>query len=162
MRNIRNIFSYMNRTGRLSVVLHVLVHLAERSGVHRTSEDLARCVGTNAVVIRRTLAGLRDSGFVRSVAGHGGGWSLAHDPAAISLGAVCAALGERLLFAIDLAAPAGCRVQQAVTGVLDVFLRDAEALLLERLDRISVADLAAQVHALPRLHHTNPGDDHGR
>lgn len=148
----------MKRNRRLSVALHVLVHLAERPDVLRTSEDLARCVGTNPVVIRRTLAGLRDAGFVSSVAGAGGGWSLARDPQAISLGEVCGALGERLLFAIDLAAPSDCRVQAAVTGVLDGFLRDAEALLLERLGHVSIASIASQVcggapsHVSPRTY----------
>jgi len=149
----------MKRNRRLSVALHVLAHLAERSDTLRTSEDLAHCVGTNPVVIRRTLAGLRDAGFVRSAAGHGGGWSLARNPEAISLGEVCRALGERLLFAVDLAAPSGCRVQAAVTGVMDGFLNDAEALLLERLNRVSVANLASRVHdGTPS--HVNPGHDH--
>ena len=135
--------SYVKRDRRLSVALHVLVHLAERPDL-RTSEDLARCVGTNPVVIRRTLAGLREAGLVRSLAGHGGGWSLARGAEAISLGEVCEALGERLLFTIDLAAPSGCRVQAAVDGVLGDFLHDAEALLLERLGRVSIASIAAR------------------
>ena len=141
----RNKMSYVSRPRRLSVALHVLVHLADRrDGGLRTSEDLARCVETNPVVIRRTLAGLREAGFVASVAGHRGGWRLARDPAEITLGQVCKALGERLLFAIDLAAPSGCSVQAAVTGVLDGFLEEAEAVLVERLDRVSVADVAAR------------------
>jgi Rrf2 family protein len=137
----------MRSSRRLSVALHVLAHLARRRDVLQTSEDLAGCVGTNAVVIRRTLAGLREAGFVESVAGHGGGWSLARQPAAISLGEVCRALGERLLFAIDLAAPTGCSVQAVVTEVMDEFLEEAEALLMERLDRVSIADVAARVRA---------------
>lgn len=142
----RNNMSYMKRSNRLSVALHVLVHLAERADVPTTSEELAACVRTNPVVIRRTLAGLRDAGLVHSSAGRGGGWSLARDPVRISVGEVCAALGERLLFAVDLALQSGCGVQRAVSGVLDDFLRDAEALLLERLGGISLADLAARVH----------------
>jgi len=135
----------MKRSTRLSVALHVLVHLTQRPAGSMTSADLARCVRTNPVVIRRTLAGLRDAGFVASTAGPGGGWSLARDPARILVSDVCSALGERLLFAVDLALQSGCRVQGAVSGVLDDFLRDAEALLLERLGRISLADLSAQV-----------------
>lgn len=152
----------MNRSHRLSVALHVLAHLAERGGAPRTSEDLARCVGTNPVVIRRTLAGLREAGFVRSAAGPGGGWSLAREPASIPLGEVCAALGERLLFAVDLAAPSGCAVQGVVSGVLDGFLREAEALLLERLDRVTIADVAARVHARGPHDHSHPGGEDGR
>jgi Rrf2 family protein len=152
----------MNRDRRLSVALHVLVHLAERPGALRTSEDLARCVGTNPVVIRRTLAGLRDAGFVASVAGPGGGWSLARDASAIRLGEVCAALGARLLFAVDLGAPSGCRVQGAVERALEGYLSDAEAALLERLDRVSIADLAAEGRGGGSHDHASGGDDHDR
>lgn len=148
----------MKRNQRLSVALHVLVHLAERDAEPMTSEELAACVGTNPVVIRRTLAGLREAGLVGSMAGHGGGWSLARDPARISLGEVCAALGERLLFTVDLALRSGCQVQGAVSGVLDDFLRDAEALLLERLGRISLAELTARVHGRGGEGHSNDGD----
>ena len=140
----------MKGSRRLSVALHVLVHLAERGEV-RTSEDLARCARTNAVVIRRTLAGLRDAGFVTSVSGPGGGWSLARGADSISVGEVCRALGERLLFALDLGAPRRCRVQAGVTGVLDEFLEEAEGMLMERLDRVSIASVVRRTLAgVPR------------
>lgn len=131
------------KSRRLSLALHVLVHLADRDGP-MTSEDLAACVRTNPVVIRRTLATLREAGLVRSVAGHGGGWSLARGADHISIGEVCTAMGERLLFAVDLALETGCSIETAVTGALDEFIRDAEAQMLERLGRISIASLAAQ------------------
>ena len=148
----------MKRSGRLSVALHVLAHLADRSDRASTSEALAACAGTNAVVIRRTLAGLREAGLVVSAAGHGGGWKLARNPADLSLGDVAAALGERLLFAVDVAGSGGsaCAVQQVVSGVMDDFLRDAEALLVQRLGRISLADLAARVHG-----HRHPDHEGG-
>jgi hypothetical protein len=64
---------------------------------------------------------------------------------------VYAALGERLLRAVDVAGPGapagGCRIQRAVAGTLDEFLDDAEALLAARLGRITLAGLAAQVGA---------------
>lgn len=152
----------MKRSNRLSVALHVLVHLAE-SREPTTSGHLAACVQTNPVVVRRTLAGLRAGGLVTSAAGHGGGWTLARDPAAISLGEVTSALGERLLFAVDGAGPrgAGCRVQQAVSSTMDDFLRDAEAMLVARLGAISLADLAARVHALPQCEQQTGGPDAG-
>ena len=139
----------MKRSNRFSVALHVLVHLAERTGEPATSEHLAACVRTNPVVVRRTLAGLREAGLVASAAGHGGGWTLAREAAAITLRDVYAALGERLLFAIDLSGGnPDCRVQRAVSGTLDDFFHDAEALLAARLSMITLADVAAQVHAI--------------
>lgn len=139
------------KSKRLSLALHALVHLADRPDETRTSEDLARCADTNAVVIRRTLAGLRDAGFVRSVAGPGGGWAIARAPEAISMGEVCRALGERLLQPVDLAPRAGCRVQAAATEVLGGFLDEAEAALLEQLDSVSIAAFSAEVYGRPSL-----------
>lgn len=144
----------MKRSNRFSVALHVLVHLAEREGEPATSEQLAACVRTNPVVVRRTLAGLREAGLVASAAGHGGGWTLARDAAAISLRDVYAALGERLLFALDVSGGnPDCRVQRAVAGTMDDFLQDAEALLAARLSRITLADVAAQVPCIGRGTH---------
>jgi Rrf2 family protein len=155
----------MNRSSRLSVALHVLVHLAEQPDEPQTSEDLAECLRTNPVVVRRTLAGLREAGLVTSTAGHGGGWLLARDAADLTLGDVYAALGERLLRAVDVRGPSqGCRVRRAVSGTLDEFLDEAEALLVTRLDLITLAALAARVgelapHArtprLPTQHHSS-------
>ncbi|HEU0053112.1 MAG TPA: Rrf2 family transcriptional regulator [Longimicrobium sp.] len=143
----------MKRSSRLSVALHVLAHLAERAPEPAVSAELAACAGTNPVVVRRLMAGLRQAGIVASAGGHGGGWTLTRAPADVSLGEVCAALGERLLFAVDVSGPAGhsCAVHQAVSGTMEDFLRDAEALLLERLGTISLAELAARVH--PRRAH---------
>jgi Rrf2 family protein len=145
----------MSRNSRFSVALHVLAHLAERPDAPATSEELAACVGTNAVVVRRTLAGLRDAGLVASSRGHGGGWSLGRDAAGITLRDVYAALGERLLLAIDVAGPGeSCRIERAVSGTLDEFLDEAEALLAARLGRITLADLATRVRRpASRRHH---------
>ncbi len=144
----------MPRSSRFSVALHVLTHLVEVSEP-QTSEQLAACVGTNPVVVRRTLAGLREAGLVASSRGIGGGWLLARDAANITLRDVYAALGERLLHGIDVAGPgaqrAGCLIQQAVAGTLDEFLDDAEALLAARLGRLTLAGLAARVRGL-KLH----------
>jgi len=141
----------MPRSTRFSVALHVLTHLVD-DPEPQTSEHLAACVKTNPVVIRRTLAGLRDAGLVVSLTGTGGGWMLGRDAADITLRDVYAALGERLLHGIDVAgsdAPrGGCLIQRSVAGALDEFLDDAEALLADRLDRITLANLATQVRAL--------------
>ena len=72
----------MKRDSRLSGVLHVLLHMAEHRAP-RTSEQLAKAMQTHPVVIRRILGGLRDAGFVHSEKGHGGGWTIARDLAAM-------------------------------------------------------------------------------
>ena len=51
----------MIRDTRLSGVLHALLHLAEADGPV-TSEQLARTMQTNPVVMRRLMAGLAEPG----------------------------------------------------------------------------------------------------
>jgi Rrf2 family protein len=141
----------MPRSTRFSVALHILAHLVDAPD-SKTSEQLAGCVRTNPVVVRRTLAGLREAGLVASARGLGGGWRLARNPDQITLRDVYEALGERLLQGIDVtgsgAPPTGCRIQRAVAGTLDEFLDDAEALLASRLDQITLASLAARVRGM--------------
>ena len=133
----------MRRDSRLSGVLHVLLHMAEQKEPV-TSEALAKAMDTNAVVIRRIMAGRRDHGHVRSEKGHGGGWTLARDLATISLRDVYEALGQPALLAIGNRTEApGCLVEQAVNAALGRAFEDAEALLLSRLGDVTLAMLSA-------------------
>jgi DNA-binding IscR family transcriptional regulator len=137
----------MKRDSRLSGVLHVLLHMAEHDGPV-TSTLLARAMGTNPVVIRRIMAGLRDQGYVRSEKGHGGGWSLADDWGRISLKDIYDALGCPSLLAIGNRTEApGCLVEKVVNAALDPAFRDAEALLLSRLGEVTLATLSTDFHA---------------
>lgn len=136
----------MKRNSQLSGVLHVLLHMAEHDGPV-TSELLARAMMTNPVVVRRVMAGLRERGYVRSEKGHGGGWSLACDLAKVTLRDVHDALGGPSLLAIGNRTEApGCLVEQAVNAALDTAFHDAEALLLERLGDVTLAQLSADFH----------------
>src|SRR5688572_17924917 len=135
----------MRRDSRLSGVLHVLLHMAEAKGP-LTSERLAKVLATNPVVIRRIVAGLREQGYVRSEKGHGGGWTLACDLSKVTLRDVYTALGSPSLLAIGNRTEApGCAVEQAVNNSLNETFQQAEALLLERLDEITLASLSSAV-----------------
>ena len=136
----------MKRDSRLSGVLHVLLHMAENGG-RVTSEDMAKAMGTNPVVIRRIMAGLRERGYVSSEKGHGGGWTLACDLSKVTLRDVYAALGHPSLLAIgNRTESPGCLVEQAVNAALDQAFHDAEALLLSRLGDVTLAMLSADFH----------------
>lgn len=136
----------MNRDTRLSGVLHALLHMAEQEGPV-TSEVLARAMRTNPAVVRRTMAGLRKQGYVRSEKGHGGGWSLGCDLNAVTLGDVYEALGRPPLFAIGNRSEAPhCLVEQAVNAALDHALHDAEELLVASFRSVTLAALSADFH----------------
>ncbi|CAO3459842.1 Rrf2 family transcriptional regulator, group III [Azospirillum argentinense] len=151
----------MSRDTRLSGVLHVLLHMAEHEGPV-TSEVLARAMQTNAVVIRRTMAGLKKQGYVRSEKGHGGGWSLACDLNTVTLGDVYEALGRPPLFAIGNRSEAPqCLVEQAVNAALDQALRQAQELLLASFHGVTLAALSADFHRrLERHPSKQTGTDH--
>jgi DNA-binding IscR family transcriptional regulator len=131
----------MRNDSRLSRMLHVLLHMARHEGP-MTSEAIAEMLRTNPVVVRRTMAGLRDSGYVRSDKGHGGGWIIACDLERVSLLDVHRAVGGPRIFAIGNEHPnPDCAVEQLVNEALEAALRDAEALLIERLGAVSLAEL---------------------
>ena len=137
----------MKRDSRLSGVLHVLLHMAEADGP-LTSENLAKAMQTNPVVIRRTLAGLREAGLVRSEKGHGGGWTIAENLANITMRDIYDAIGRPNLMAMGNRTDApDCLVEQAVNAALDISFREAEALLVERFEQVTLAELTADFHA---------------
>jgi Rrf2 family protein len=136
----------MRRDSRLSDALHVLLHLAELK-TPVTSDALAKAMRTNPVVVRRTMAGLRKRGYVRSEKGHGGGWLLARDLAQVSLRDIYAALGSPVLLAMGNRTEAsGCLVEQVVNAKLNQTWDAAEKMLLARLGEVTLAELSADFH----------------
>jgi len=133
----------MKQDSRLSSVLHALLHMAEHDGP-MTSEVLGQCLGTNPVVVRRTMGLLREAGFVTSDRGHAGGWRISVDLSTVTLRQLHEALGEPAIFALgNRNERPQCLVEQSVNGALDGAFADAEALLLERFAQITLATLAA-------------------
>ncbi len=105
-------------------------------------------MSTNAVVVRRTMGGLRRAGLVRSEKGHGGGWRIACDPTRVTLKDIHEALGSPRLLAVGLHLEhPSCLVEQAVNRALTEAFADAEALLIGRLASVSLAELAEDFHA---------------
>lgn len=136
----------MKRDSRLSGVLHCLLHLAELDRP-ATSEWLAQVMQTNPVVIRRLMAGLRDTGFVASAKGHGGGWVLSCSLDHITLRDIYEAVGAPELLAVGHREDSpGCLVEQAVNAALEQAYRDARELLLARLGAVTLATLSRDFH----------------
>lgn len=134
----------MNRDTRLSDVLHVLLHM-DQADEPLTSEVLSQSMGTNPAVFRRTMAGLREAGFVRSGKGHGGGWQLARPLHEITLLAVYEALGCPNLFAIGSRRQGSdCLVEKNVNAIMADTMAEAKSLFEKRFGEVTVDDLAPQ------------------
>lgn len=141
----------MKRDSRLSLVLHLLLHLAH-SKRPMTSEEMGASLRTNPVVVRRTLSGLRQAGWIHSLKGHGGGWTLACDLGAITLGDVYKALGEPPMLALGHRHDEPtCLVERVVNQAIGQSLREAEAMVLEKFSRVTLADLSTEVTRLAPL-----------
>ena len=132
----------MRIDSRLSRMLHVLLHMARHNRPF-TSDQIAKMLNTNPVVVRRTMAGLRDAGHVKSVKGHGGGWSIAKKTDQISLLDIYSAVGDMRLFAIgnDSEFP-NCAAEHVVNRAVDEALDQAETLIRNRFMQISLFELA--------------------
>jgi DNA-binding IscR family transcriptional regulator len=117
----------------------------KHAGGPLTSEALGEMLCTNAVVVRRLFGGLRDMGYVASEKGHGGGWVLTKPLEAITLLDVYRAVGEPSLFS-DLVSHdhPECLVEQAVNAHLSAAVAEAEAVLLEKFRKVTLAMLASE------------------
>jgi len=132
----------MRNDTRLSRMLHVLIHMA-RHELPATSDTIAQMLGTNPVVVRRTMALLKEEGYVRSEKGHRGGWTLAKPLADITLLNIHQALGPSSLFAIGLSTDhPECLIEQAVNAALIEAFDAAQALLIDRLGSVTLEQLA--------------------
>lgn len=127
-----------------------------------TSEALAVCMHTNSAVVRRTMAGLREMGLVRSEKGHGGGWRLNRHLNAVTLRDIYDALGAPHVFAIGHKSEKPvCLVEQAVNHALSDAMQEAEALLVRRLGDVTLAALSADFHSRLTARGRTSGDaDH--
>ncbi len=123
-----------------------------------TSEEMAAQGETHAVVIRRTMAGLRAAGIVRSEKGHGGGWSLVRGPEKITLFDVYEALGEPTLLAMgNRTESPGCAVEKAVNQALKAAFEAAETRFVKELRAVTLAALAKDIGPHGKRGHAHHG-----
>lgn len=118
-----------------------------------TSAELAQCMSTNPVVVRRTMAGLREAGFVRSEKGHGGGWEIACDLKKTTLKDIYDALGAPELIAMGVSLEGShCMVEQAVNRSLTGAFEEAQQVLVKKLSSVTLAALAEDFKVGARAH----------
>ncbi|WP_341313465.1 Rrf2 family transcriptional regulator [Paraburkholderia sp. IMGN_8] len=142
----------MARDNRLSRILHVLIHF-DQCDRGMTSDEIGTMLGTNPVVVRRTMAGLRDRGYVSSEKGHGGGWTLARPLEQLTLLDIYEAIGEPAMFAMGLAEEhQQCLVVGAVNNTLNDTLNEARELILKRFEGVTLADISADVETRLNAH----------
>ena len=118
-----------NRPGRgLATVVSALLVLVDAPRGMATSTEVANAIGLHPVVVRRLLGGLRQSGLVESRSGPEGGWAIAKDPATICIGDIYRALAD------EASSGGGSELNELLSA--------AEKAYVERLDRVTLAELS--------------------
>jgi DNA-binding IscR family transcriptional regulator len=131
---------------RFAVAVHILLLLAAMPPAQATSARLAESVNTNPVVVRRITRLLARAGLVASRRGARGA-ALARPAASITLADVWRAVqpAEGRLIALHENPSAECRIGCRVNAVLGAAFAEAEAALVARLARTTLAGVLARV-----------------
>ncbi|WP_373376188.1 Rrf2 family transcriptional regulator [Cupriavidus nantongensis] len=134
----------MQRDTRLARLLHVLIHMHLRGGT-TTSETIALMLHTNPVVVRRTMAALRESGYVKSTGGPGGGWALACNLNDLTVRDVYEAIGHTAPFVVGLTDEnRACPVEAVVNRHIAEALGSAEGTLLQLFGEKRLSEMAQE------------------
>ena len=134
----------MNINQRFAISIHALTLLAASSGP-LTSEMIASSVDTHPVVIRRTMACLREHGLVKSKPGAHGGWRLLREPKQIILSDVYRSLSEEDVLSVHSHPNKHCPIGGRITGPLKKVFNEAQTELEKSLSKHTVADILANV-----------------
>jgi DNA-binding IscR family transcriptional regulator len=136
----------MSANSRFTTAVHALcwLELAARRGRHTlTSQEIAASLASHPVLVRRTLAPLRDAGIV-TVAGRGpgAGWSLGRAAGFITLYDVYRVLGSETPFALHPHEPNGeCPVGFGIRPVLTAVYQEVEMSIAGSLERKTIDDV---------------------
>lgn len=132
----------MAANSRFTVAVHSLALLADSEAEPVRSEWIAGSVGTNPVVIRRTLARLESVGLVTGQKGPRGGYRLGRPANAITLGDVYRATRDDGPLALHASKPNPmCPVGRCIGSTLEAVYAEAEGALEARLDATSLEEL---------------------
>jgi Rrf2 family protein len=136
----------MTKDTKFAVAIHILTMLATRKYELTTSQQVARSVNTNPVVVRRLLAQLAKAGLVEAKEGKFGGSRIARPPEKITLLDVLSAIAPGPLFNLpEKKEHKACRVSCGMKDVLPPVLKAAEQSLGQALRRTKISDLLAGI-----------------
>lgn len=130
---------------RFAVSIHILTILAASPDGAVTSDAIAVSVGTNPVVIRRTMAALRQFGLVDSRPGTSGGWRLAKPAHQITLCQVFNASNIDVIFAMHEHPDDDCLIGGNIQVALTKVFGKAQGVLEAALSQFTIADILQDI-----------------
>jgi DNA-binding IscR family transcriptional regulator len=136
----------MSANSRLTIAVHALCWLefARRGGRPAlTSAEIADSLASHPVLVRRTLAPLRDRGLLEVTGrGPGAGWRLLRPAADVSLANLYSALDERAPFELHAHEPKQtCPVGYGIRPILGELYAEVQSAIKTTLATRTIADI---------------------
>ncbi len=141
----------MNTSSKFAVSVHILTLLAGRRFVFgadqgMNSDDIAKSVGTNPVVIRRLISLLGAEGLVASKSGPNGGSYLVKEPSATKLSQIYEIVEDGNLYHMHYSPPNQiCPVGAHIKENLSTILSKAEDSFKMVLETKSLQDILEEI-----------------
>lgn len=137
----------MPSSSRFATAIHMMTLMAHSDDECITSEDIARSVNTNAVVIRRLICAMSESGLLISQTGPCGGSKLSRSPNEITLLEIYRAVEGGTLFALHRQKPNHhCFVGKNIEAVLQEIQTQMDGAVEEVLSRITLEKVLQSVN----------------
>nr|AUN37095.1 Rrf2 family transcriptional regulator group III [uncultured bacterium] len=138
----------MPTNSRFAIAVHMMTLMANSDEECIKSEDIARSVNTNAVVIRRLTCALSQADLLVSQTGPCGGSKLSRSPKDISLLEIYRAVESGALFALHRQKPdRNCSVGKNIETVLESVQMQLDVAVEEVLGKITLEKVLQSVDA---------------
>ena len=133
-------------SSRFAVAVHILTLMAWSDDETLKSEQMAKSVNTNPVVIRRILCELAQARLVVSQTGSAGGSKLARRPDEITLLDIYEAVERRGVFSLHRQPPSRrCPVGINIETVLSEVLVEVDSAVEHVLTKITIRDVVLRL-----------------
>jgi len=133
-------------SSRFAVAVHILTLMAWSDDEPVKSEQVAKSVNTNPVVIRRILCELAHARLVISHTGSAGGSKLARRPDEITLLDIYEAVESRGVFSLHRHQPSRrCPVGINIETVLGEVLEEVDSAVKQVLTKITIKDVVLRL-----------------
>jgi Rrf2 family protein len=130
--------------GRFATSLHILTLLAFQKDERLSSEFIAGSININPVLVRKELINLRSHGLVESKEGKHGGSTLAKPASSILLSDIYRVVQPNRLLGRSNNPNPDCLVGRQINQHIDQLYQVAEKALVDKLERISLAEFCTQ------------------
>ncbi len=129
-----------------SIAVHALVYLNHMDRV-LSSEELARNVCTNPVLIRRVMSKLKKAGFVDTKGGNSGGYVFTADADKLTLEQIAAAIGAEFVGSPWRSGDADreCLISSGMGEIMQNIYRQLDEHCKKSLRGITVADIDRKI-----------------